>query len=61
MKDFFGLIAFVLRDALAAIPRETGPRKPEPSKSAAINRWTGKPHEHARAKARRLRQIGRDV
>lgn len=23
-----------------------------------LNRWTGKPHEHARAKARRLRQIG---
>lgn len=25
---------------------------------ASINRHTGKPHEHARAKARRLRQIG---
>lgn len=34
-----------------------GPRKPAPSMSAAINRWTGKPHEHNRAKARRLRQM----
>ena len=30
--------------------------KPLPSRSAAINRWTGKPHEHNRAKARHLRR-----
>jgi hypothetical protein len=37
---------------------KAGVRKPPPSRSAAINRWTGKPHEPKRAKARRLRQIG---
>lgn len=38
---------------------EAAPRKPAPSRSAAINRWTGKPHEHFRAKARRLAQLER--
>lgn len=36
---------------------EAALRKPAPSRSAAINRWTGKPHEHARAKARRVAQL----
>jgi hypothetical protein len=34
-------------------------RKPVPARSAAINRWTGKPHNHARAKARQLARIAK--
>jgi len=35
------------------------PSRPAPARSAAINRWTGKPHDHAREKARRLKQWAR--
>lgn len=34
-------------------------RKPKGDFSPQVNRWTGKPHEHKREIARRLRQAGR--
>lgn len=51
-------LALVFQFAQAGMgkPVPDGPRKPS-SRSAAINRWTGKPHEHNRAKARGLKHI----
>lgn len=40
-------------------PVPAGNRKPPPSRSASLNRWTGKPHEHARARARHLARIAK--
>jgi hypothetical protein len=37
------------------IPANSKPR----SQDAAINRWTGKPHEHARTKMRRRMQLAK--
>lgn len=37
-------------------PRRNVDRKPKGDFSPRINRWTGKPHEHRREIARRLRQ-----
>ena len=54
----------------AAAPAVEGRRRKEPPRSSNIpvgpnvgsiaqgNRWTGKPHEHRREIARRLRRIG---